>query len=716
MQTFLKRIGVKDLDRSARFSLILICLVVFSRSFGSEFVFDSAIILEQDPRLQSISSANLWAIVANDYWWPTMGSDLYRPIVTFSFFIERTLFGFGARPAWYQFTNLVLHVGLTLVGYSVLRRIGLTSLAAFGASLWFAIHPYAAEVVPNVVGRADALALLTILLAFDRCIAWQRAPDDSLRPLVWSSVFLTLGCFAKESALAGVAICVWHSFTLGRDSVSEKIRLVRTLPRRIRRSLLLCFLLVVPPLLAVLIPKIVFAERAGDALSIAGDNPLVALNFLESRVTALFVLGDGLLNALVPLRVSADYSYSQIPLLVLPFDTSADWQILATACLVALVLLSTALLGLLRRSTNAQIFWLGAAICTLLPTSNLFLQIGTVRADRLIYPAVWFMAAGAASFLSLLLKSQAVLRFRLLIHLTLAFTFIVVAAFTHFRGIDWRTNMQFWESTHYASPESYKAKLGYGAQLVRTGDLEKARLGLSLIDDAMAQVETSPWSQTSGVPPLGLQIAGNAWVDFARLARSRHHDADVSPALLRGEAYLHRALTNIEAQLASKQTQTLNQKNGSKPNLDGLLFGLTESLRARGQGSVALQIFERHADSEAKNPRFSALHAWTLAEQGRLEEAKPLLIEALVLNPYDITLSKEVAYLFSTGTIPDSQRPLADADAKASLASLPPLKLDPELKHQMAATVERLAAHMQAEGRGLEAVRLRRSYRAILNL
>lgn len=688
---------------------LLLCalgLVVFARCFGSEFVFDSTIIVQDDPRLQSFSFENLRNILTQDYWWPTMGSDLYRPVTTFSFFLERAFFGYGARVALYQLTNLVFHLGLTCVGFSQLKRLGLATLPAFLASAWFLIHPYATEVVPNVVGRADLFAFGAIIWSLKIYLDWLESPKPRWRTLLWF-VVVVLGCLAKESAFSAIAICLWHACTLGREQAG--LALARTGHPRV--ALVATAIATGLALLVVLVPKFVFADRTAPKSSIAGDNPLVALGWFESRIGAASILGDNLVNTIIPYRVSADYSDSQLPLPTLPPKQSDDYFLLVAALLTLGV--GAAILLNAKRYPRVAFFF-GASFLALLPTANLVVQIGTIRADRLVYPAIWFMGSLAALGLHRLLAPlRQPARLFLIAGVTTAV--LCLAVFTHFRCVDWRTGRQFWESTYASSPKSFKTKLGYGNSLIKGNDPAEALAGLDLIEESIRQVETSSWVEEGGASILSLQIAGGSWLEYARQMEHRGWRGDRSVVLAKAEAHLRRALTFMEALIAAESAAKGTEPHEAKLRTDIVLCSLAEILLAKGEVEEAVAIMNRHARQNYFMARYHEFHGWALAQAGQKEKALNELFTALILAPDNLRRSREIAFYMREGVIPSSQKPLAGENSLADTAAWPLLDIAlPEVEKRVRRAAQEMDSALREKKRFLEAVRLNRRLRGIL--
>src|SRR5580704_9061915 len=91
----------------ARAALLAIALVAYANSFGLGVAQD-ATVLVKDARL-TLAGDNLKLILEKNYWWPSAGDGLYRPITTLSFAFNDWFLGNGRNPAAYHVTNFLLH-------------------------------------------------------------------------------------------------------------------------------------------------------------------------------------------------------------------------------------------------------------------------------------------------------------------------------------------------------------------------------------------------------------------------------------------------------------------------------------------------------------------------------------------------------------------------------------------------------------------------------
>src|SRR5262249_16467539 len=92
--------------------------------------------------------------------------------------------------------NFLLQLVVVLLAFEVaLILFGSSPPAFFAAALW-GVHPMAADVVPNIAGRADLLAVAAIF----GCLLLHRCSPRPISVLLFFVVAL-LGALSKETAL-----------------------------------------------------------------------------------------------------------------------------------------------------------------------------------------------------------------------------------------------------------------------------------------------------------------------------------------------------------------------------------------------------------------------------------------------------------------------------------------------------------------------------------
>jgi len=415
-------------------------VAVYANSLGDGFAMDAPLLLLRNPAIRQASAENVRAIFTSDYWSPIMTGGLYRPLTTLSFLFNYAILGNGTNAMGYHAVNIGLHaVNVWLVyglAFLLLRRARM----AFGAALLWAVDPIGTESVANVAGRADLLAtmfLMGALLLFLRGISMRGWRVVLCAAGVFAAMFT--GLLAKESGAVAIGLMLAWDVAYG-------------FPRRqggwASRAWLYGAAVACLAVYTVVRLKVMADVNVPDRPFI--DNPELAAGFWAARFTAIKVIGLDLLLLIVPLRLSSDYSYNQIPI--------ADWMDwrawLALAAVGGILYFAVR-----RRSREPLLFFLaGFFSITLLPVSNLAVLIGSIMAERFLYlPSIAFaIAAAVLAFRCLNARTAA---------LAMAALAVLFAARTCWRNFDWKDNVTLAGVDIHAAPGSVKVHKIYAAAL-----------------------------------------------------------------------------------------------------------------------------------------------------------------------------------------------------------------------------------------------------------
>lgn len=295
----------------------------------------------------------------------------------------------------------------------------------------------------------------------------------------------------------------------------------------------------VPPLLLLWSQRAAVPGAAPAAEFPFVDNPIVSAGFWTGRLTAIAVMARYLWLIAWPMRLSADYSYAQIPV---ASGRLQDWF----ACGAILFVLVGCVV--LCRRDRAAAFFGGFALLTFLPASNLLFPTGTIMAERVMYlPSVGIIALVVIAVDRL---ARRIRRPQILAGVAVA----IVAGFavrTWIRNTDWRDDVSLWTSTVRASPHSFKAHRGL-AETLHDGDPKHANIDrvVGEIEQAMAPLDALPAASNDA---RTYRQAGTYYLEQGDLLRGRSGDDRARPRPQAVQAYersvsvLRRCLTIIEA-------------------------------------------------------------------------------------------------------------------------------------------------------------------------
>lgn len=447
-QRRLARPGWLDRPRAWEVGIALAAAALFAHTVSFGWVYDDPLEIVRNITIRSL--ANIPAMFTTTVWAGSgMETYLYRPVTLLSFALNHAIS--GLEPWTYHLANVLLHALVSVLVFRLGRLWGLSTVAAGVGALIFALHPVHVEVVAAAHGRKDLLVAAfvagMVLAHRDAVSRWRR---PALPVLLFAAALLS-----KEVGAAGLLLVAVH------DAVLETNR--RAFLRRNRVATIYAAYAL------VLLSWVVVRTRVTGGITVPEtsvyDNPLVAAAPLAALATAIVVVGIGLAHLLVPARLSPDYSFDAIPIVVSPLDP----RLLAT--LAAIVLLIGAVL--LRRTRPWGILagaWYGLA---LLPASNLLVRVGTIFGDRLLYlPGAAFCLIAGAAVSTLVRRRPAAGA------LAAAGLLAALSVLTVRYSLAWTDDVTLFRHAVAQVPRSTKAHHKLGEELLRAGDVEIALVSL----------------------------------------------------------------------------------------------------------------------------------------------------------------------------------------------------------------------------------------------
>jgi tetratricopeptide (TPR) repeat protein len=332
---------------------LLAALVASINTIPGDFVFDDAVVLQGDSLLQSF---DLHRIFRENYWGRSRSSPNYRPLTLLSYALNYRL----SAKAWgFHLINAALHCAVVGAFYLVARRLLVERWAAAAASTLYAVLPIHAEAVANIVGRAELLAALAVFLAWRLAL---RDEGDRPRTAVQVGALVLLGMLSKENAAVAVALIPISAYLLRRRLAWAAT--CGALAGVAAYGLLRWLLFEPGPIPA--------------GLATLVDNPLARQPAILRILNATALLGLYGIRAVLPIHLSADHSYNELP--VLQAGDPLLW-LGAGGTLLALLLP----LALLWRRAPAAAVGFAVFPAAFATTANVLLPIGTMFAERLAY-------------------------------------------------------------------------------------------------------------------------------------------------------------------------------------------------------------------------------------------------------------------------------------------------------------------------------------------
>lgn len=300
----------------------------------------------------------------------------YRPLAIITYAIEYQLF--GAKPGLSHFINIILYALTGILLFRLLHRLlppdptkhrkwYLT--LPFVATALFLVHPLHSEVVANIKGRVEILALLGAL--YTLYLSLKFIDTKKVKYLIFSGITFFLALTSKESAITFVAILPLTFYFFSKASIKDTVTAM--MPIGIAT---IAFLAIRTAVLGYFI-------SSGTKVTELLNDPFLEATVAEKFATIFYTLGIYIQLLFAPITLTHDYYPKQIPII--------NWADLrAIIPLILYVAMGLyALWGL--RKKNVVAYGIAFYLITFSIVSNVFFPIGAFMNERFMYiPSVGF--------------------------------------------------------------------------------------------------------------------------------------------------------------------------------------------------------------------------------------------------------------------------------------------------------------------------------------
>lgn len=576
------------LDAAVYALVAAVCIICYVNSLNGDFVHDDLVAVTTNPDV--LGKNPVTELFVNDFWGKPMSDPVshksYRPLTVLTFRINHAV---GGLSSWgYHVFNVCLHMVVCLLLLSLCLDVLRWSRGdALITAVLFAAHPIHTEAVSNIVGRAEVLSALFFFLSLILFLKSTSQNDNSIRWLLVSFACSTCALLAKEQGITVLPICVasrilqlWEHNRLRAPNEECLKKKFHFLIDFTLFSIIVTFVVLVVFRIWMLqgsMPK--FSEQDNPA----SFSPCVLTRFYTYSFLAAFNFWM-LLN---PTTLSYDWQMGSLPLVT----SALEVQNVLSMLLVAFLLLS--LIRFLNdccstssssKMCDRKSLMLSMSILSLpfIPASNLFVTVGFVVAERVLY-------IPSAGFCILVTYGLRKLRhdFRRVSYVWKGLTLVLILLFmvrTMRRNQDWRSRETLFRSGLTSVPQNAKVHYNFA-------NLQK---DLGNVDSATEHY----------------RIALSLWPNHA----SAHNN-------------LGTLLSNIEdAEYHFKAALSIN------PQHPRALFNMGSLYSKQGKNLIAQEFFQKAIElDEEFTEAYSSLAA-ILAEAGNSDEAEALHLKALAVD------------------------------------------------------------------------------------
>ncbi|HEV8574869.1 MAG TPA: tetratricopeptide repeat protein [Dehalococcoidia bacterium] len=592
----------------------VVALVVYSGTLDAPFLYDDITYVQENPLVAE--GGSLGKVWTTSYPPGREAAGLYRPVTSTTYFIDRSLW--GLEPARFHLTNVMLHAAATFLFVVLVSRLGLSTAGALAAGLIFAVHAVHVEAVSWVIGRAEVIAGLAGFAAVLAWVAYRRTRRVSWLGAAAAWYFVGLG--AKETIAPLPAVLLFGEY-LGIFSEPD----ASGRSERWRGASLRAYVAIAAAFGLYAVLRVSALGRFGMAV---GGTAFVGDSSATRMSSGLAVIGEYVRLTLAPLRLRVDYSDFK-------FDGLSEPRVLIGMAVAASVIIGTVAL---RHRARHVSFWLAWFALFIFPFSNLFIQIGTVLAERFLYIA----SAGACALAGIAFghawKERNALR-RAVAASGLAVIVMWLGHATVTRSQDWHDPVTFWRAEIERSPGSEKAQVNLAGALWQEGN-KKGDEKLKEESDHLLRAGIA--THRAGGDPLTTDYVWLLYSYASHLSeRGRpaeaiqyyetpydHLDSPVFDIRLRPD-YLAQYGAALEATGHLDKAATVYEKALQlRPGWGGIMMNLGNILGRQGHPEEAVAQYRKAIASEPKEARTYVNLGLTLLQLNRREEAISILDQA----------------------------------------------------------------------------------------
>jgi len=418
--------------------LVVFTFILYGNSIMNNYALDDDIITRQNHFVQE-GIQGIGHIFSKGFLYGFNGANdqSYRPVTLTSIAIEKQFFGNNPHVHhffnvfWYAITGIFLFLTLLKIfrkGNYVIPLL---------ITLLFLGHPVHTEVVANIKSRDEILSFMFCIMAVYFSLQYYCYNKPRyFEFLSWASFFIAV--LSKETALAYAAVIpmVYYFFT----DFSLKKTILLSAP-----FIALVFVYLI--IRGHVLDSITFNEQ----MQVINNSIMAAKTPADKLATTILILGKYIWLLFVPMALTFDYSFKQIPVV----SFSSPEALLSLAVYAGLI--GYALFRLKRKDPVS--FGILYYMVTMILVSNLFVKIGSTMGERFLFTS----SLGFCFVLGVLLvKVLKIKTDTLRPNLTTLYAVAGIILFAYSvktiaRNSDWKNNFTLFESGVIYSPNSARA-------------------------------------------------------------------------------------------------------------------------------------------------------------------------------------------------------------------------------------------------------------------
>lgn len=437
--------------KAAQLILIVCTIIVYVNTLWNGYAIDDGIVITEN-KLTQQGFTGIKDLMTHDAFYGCLGEQAdqlvqggrYRPLSLVSFAVEYQFL--GLNPGVSHAINVLLFTLCVLTLFSVLKNLQQSIQPnavdnnwawPFWASLLFAVHPIHTEVVANIKGRDEIMALLGALCSFS--FAMKYVQQQKIKWLFASAFAYFLALLSKENSITFLTIIplAYYFFTEAKAKQYGYTLIALLLPAAL-----------------FLIMRSQFAATKLDSVSTEIlNNPFLLANTSEKMGTLLHTYLQYFKLLLLPFQLSHDYYFNQIPYQSF-FSTSSLVSLLIHAGIAYYVYKNW-------QKKKLVVFGILFYFISFSVVSNLFFSVGILMNERFVF----ISSVGFCMIAALLLEHYSTQNNPKNAVLFLLLLLIPYSAKTINRNTAWENNLSLLAADVENSPNSAKVHASYAGIL-----------------------------------------------------------------------------------------------------------------------------------------------------------------------------------------------------------------------------------------------------------
>jgi len=455
-------------------TLIVTSIVPYLPGLSDTFIFDDRPAVSNNKVLHSCSFP-FQHLISKDFWGKSLSSKSshksFRPLTSSTFWLQLKYLRkceedniidesfnnekFSRIAFVMKLTNLVINALNTTLLYFLLKILientqntkeeHVNSMLPFSMSLVFSIHPVHTEAVLSIVGRADLLYTMFLLLT----LVFTYKNQSSNKMFVYAVIFIftSASLLSKEQGILVLPLLL-------------AIKLPSMSPRKISSLIFVTFIVSSVSILSYFRLSLNNFETPEFRKE---DNPLIFSSGITRILTTIYLASLNIFILIVPVWLCFDWSMGCVPMV-----NPGDIRILAVIAFIVIII------GLVMRALKSFPVYLGLCFITIpfLLCLNILVDVGFVLAERNLYLSVCgYSILYHLGFLRLLTKCSNTYK-KYLMKFLHVWVIMMLTSRTLQRSGDWQSDFKLYLSGLKVCPANGKVYYNLAKVLAESNSAE----------------------------------------------------------------------------------------------------------------------------------------------------------------------------------------------------------------------------------------------------